>query len=327
MKKVFPLVIAAIVFIAALVLLRPAPSRAVVTAAYDLRAGHVLQEEDLVLMSVPDDVLAVDVITDKAMLVGQPLRIDRGQGDVIRASQLGNLIAVEKNERAIAVHVTDASGVAGLLVPGQMVGVIASIPQQDTNNATDAAVTSSAYAADGVYPNGNVWGQSATPPDHIVVPTATPRPDHSNSDNGAYLGSGTFSKTMIEGLRVLYIDPRFAANMDANVVPQATPQGALSGVNTDDRAREGTILLAVPTNLQSIFYDFSASGGVSQTRSVNALELLAALSGLDGATATLYLMPQTGAEQFTSPGLWLPDLILAPKTPMPATPVAPVAVP
>ncbi len=155
MKKAFPLVIAAIVFVIALVLLRPAPSRTVVTAAYDLRAGHVLQEEDLILMSVPDDVLAVDVITDKAMLIGQPLRIDRGQGDVIRASQLGNLIAVEANERAIAVHVTDASGVAGLLVPGQRVGVIASIPQDDTS--TGDTIVSSAYTSDGVYPDGNVW--------------------------------------------------------------------------------------------------------------------------------------------------------------------------
>ena len=310
MKKVFPLVIAAIVFVIALVLLRPAPSRMVVVAAFDLRAGHVLQETDIELMSVPDDVLAVDVLTDKAMLIGQPLRIDRGQGDVIRASQLGNLIAVETNERAIAVHVTDASGVAGLLVPGQMVGVIASIPQQDMNSTT-----SSAYTVDGVYPNGNVWNESVTPP------------DHTNSENGAYLGSGTFSKSTIEGLRVLFIDPRFAANMDANVVSQATPQGALGGVNTNERAKEGTVLLAVPTNLQSIFYDFSSSGGISQTRSVNALELLAALSGIDGATFTLYLMPQAGAEQFTSPGLWLPDLILAPKTPPPPTPIAPTAAP
>ncbi|MBK7317630.1 RcpC/CpaB family pilus assembly protein [Candidatus Villigracilis affinis] len=224
MKKAFPLIIAAIVFVIALVLLRPAPARMVVVAAYDLRAGHVLQEADLALLSVPDDVLAVDVLTDKTMVTGQPLRIDRGQGDVIRASQLGNLIAIEANERAIAVHVTDASGVAGLLVPGQMVGVIASIPQQDTNSTT-----SSAYTSDGVYPNGNVWNESVTPP------------DHTNSNNGAYLGSGTFSKSTIEGLRVLFIDPRFASNMDANVVPQATEQGALAGVNTDERARVGAI--------------------------------------------------------------------------------------
>jgi len=45
MKKAFPLVIAAIVFVIALVLLRPAPSRTVVTAAYDLRAGHVCKKK------------------------------------------------------------------------------------------------------------------------------------------------------------------------------------------------------------------------------------------------------------------------------------------
>jgi pilus assembly protein CpaB len=313
MKKAFPIVIAAIVFVIALVLLRPAPSRSVVTAAYDLRAGHVLQEEDLTMMSVPEDVLALDVITDKAMLIGQPLRIDRGQGDVIRASQLGNLITVEANERAIAVHVTDASGVAGLLVPGQRVGVIASIPQEDTGSSE--ATISSAYTSDGVYPDGNVWGESITPPEHAA------------SADGAFPGSGTFSKAAIEGLRVLFIDPRFAANMDANVVPQAAEQGALGGVSTDERARDGTVLLAVPTGLQSIFYDFSATNGVSQTRSVNALELLAALATVDGASVTLYLMPQTASEPFTSPGLWLRELILAPETPEPVVVPTNTAVP
>ena len=261
MKKVFPIILAAIVFVVALVMLRPAPSRVVVVAATDLRAGHVLQDVDLTLMSVPEDVLAADIITDKAMLVGQPLRIDRGQGDVIRASQLGNLIKLEPNERAIAVKITDATGVAGLLVPGQTVGIVASIPQQDSESM------------------------------------------------------GTFSKATIEGLRVMYIDPHFSANMQANTVPQPTPKsGALGRVNTQERAREGSVLLAVPTNLQTVFYDFTASGGISQTRSVNALELLAALSGTEGATITLYLIPQEGVTQFTSPGIWLPDLIT---TPMP----------
>jgi hypothetical protein len=107
----------------------------------------------------------------------------------------------------------------------------------------------------------------------------------------------------------------FSANMQANTVPQPTPKGgALAGVNTQERAREGSVLLAVPTNLQTVFYDFTATGGISQTRSVNALELLAALSGTEGATITLYLMPQEGVTQFTSPGIWLPDLIT---TPMP----------
>lgn len=271
MKRIFPIILAAIVFIVALIMLRPAPSRVVVVAAHDLRAGHVLTSDDLNMMSVPDSVLAPDVITDQSMLVGQPLRIDRGQGDVIRASQIGNLIQVKPDERAIAVDVTDYSGVAGLLEPGQAVGVVASIPKQDTGGET-----------------------------------------------------GTFSKATIEGLRVLYIDPTFAANQDANTVPQNTPGPLAAGINTQERAHEGAVLLAVPTNLQTILYDFTSEGGISQTRTVNALELLAALSTTDGAGITLYLMPQQGtASNFTSPGLWLPDLITTPgPTPTPAPPIA-----
>ena len=272
MKKIFPIILAAVVFIVALVLLRPAPSRMVVVAATDLRAGHVLADSDLTTMSVPDSALATDVITDKSVLIGQPLRIDRGQGDVIRASQVGNLIQVQPNERAVAVKITDSTGVAGLLVPGQEVGVVASIPQTNSGD------------------------------------------------------SGVFSKATIEGLRVLYIDPTFAANMDANTVPQsqATPN-ALSGLNTTQRAASGTVLLAVPTSLQTVFYDLSSQGGPSQTRTVNALELLSALSSMDGATITLYLMPQQGtATKFTSPGLWLPNLVVTvPPTPTPTPLVTP----
>ncbi|HUI87299.1 MAG TPA: Flp pilus assembly protein CpaB [Anaerolineales bacterium] len=270
MKKIFPIILAGIVFVTALVLLRPAPSRVVVVAATDLRAGHVLKDTDLSLLSVPESALAPDVITDKTLVIGQPLRIDRGQGDVIRASQIGNLIQVQPNERAVAVKITDSTGVAGLLVPGQEVGVVASIPQQNSGDP------------------------------------------------------GVFSKAAIEGLRVLYIDPAFAANMDANTVPpsQATPN-ALSGLNTTERAATGTVLLAVPTSLQTVFYDLSSQGGASQTRVVNALELLSALSSMDGATITLYLMPQEGtAAKFTSPGLWLPNLVVTvPPTPTPTMPV------
>ena len=222
---------------------------------------------------MPDSALAPDVITDKSLVIGQPLRIDRGQGDVIRASQVGNLIQVQPNERAIAVKITDSTGVAGLLVPGQEVGVVASIPQTDSGD------------------------------------------------------SGVFSKATIEGLRVLYIDPTYSANMNANTVPQsqATPN-ALSGLNTTQRATSGTVLLAVPINLQTVFYDLSSQpGGTSQTRTVNALELLSALSSMDGATITLYLMPDQGtATKFTSPGLWLPNLVVTvPPTPTPTLAVTP----
>lgn len=268
-KKVFPIILAAVIFLIAFVILRPAPSRLVAVAARDIKAGHVIAEQDIELKAVPAEILASDVVTDETLILGQPLRIDRGKGDVIRTSHIGNLVTLEANERAISVRITDQNGVSGLLTPGQLVGVIATIPQD----------------------NADV--------------------------------SGTFSKATIEGLRVLYIDPRFAASQDANVVPaEATPAGisGLSGLNTNERAREGSVILAVPTNLQTVFYDFSSTGAISESRNVNALELLAALSYTDGASVTLYMMPQEGSSQFTSPGLWLPDLIMTPLPTATATP-------
>ena len=48
------------------------------------------------------------------------------------------------------------------------------------------------------------------------------------------------------------------------------------------------------------------------------LELLAGLEATSGAEITLYLMPGEGAKTFTSPGLWLPDLVITPQ-PTPTT--------
>ena len=267
MKKIFPILLAVVLFFVAYAVLLPEPSKQVVTAARDLKAGHAILEEDVVVRAMPAEALPLDAVADPVLVVGQPLRIDRGQGDVIRASQLGTLLDLAPDERGVSVRIDDASGVAGVLSPGQKVGVIASIPQE-------------------------------------------------NSDF-----TGTFSKATVENLRVLYIDPRFSASSDANVVPSGAQQddNLLTGVNTDERAREGSVVLAVDVNLQTVFYDFTASGAVSQSKTVNALELLAALANMPGANVTLYLMPGENPAPFTSPGLWLPDLI---KTPLPVTPTA-----
>lgn len=258
-KKVLPYVFAVLIFLVALLLLRPAPSTKVVVAAADLRAGHVLTEADLTIKALPADLIPADAAQNLGQLVGQSLRIDRGQGDVIRLSHLGEIVALQPNERAIAVRVTDASGLAGLLLPGQKVGVVATLVQQ------------------------------------------------------TYDSQGSFSKATIEGLRVLYVDPRFAANETTTTQSVATPSGSsmVSSYNSaDDRASEGAIVLAVPVDLLTIFYDFTATGGISDSRRVNALELLAALSASDNAEISLYLMPSENAVQFNSPGLWLPDLVI-----------------
>lgn len=263
--KFLPIIIAIGIFVGALVLLQPAPSTAVIVAAYDLPAGRIIADGDVALRSLPADAVPPDALTDSALVIGQSIRIDRGQGDVIRESQLGEIVQLQPNERAIAVQITDPSGMVGLLAPGMEVGVIATILEDSYDGS-----------------------------------------------------SGSFTKATIEGVRVIYLDPRFAATSPDVAVPEATPDPLSAGVSTNDRAREGAVILAVPVEMQTLIYDYSTLHGVSETRKVNTLELLAGLGSTENATLTLYLMPNGDPLTFTSPGLWLPDLV---RTPVPtATP-------
>jgi pilus assembly protein CpaB len=273
LKKVIPYVLAVIVFFAALVMLHPAASKTVVVAAHDLSAGHTLLATDLSLMAMPANSIASDALTDTKLAIGQTLKIDRGTGDILRTSNLGQMITLQPDERAVAVKITDSTGLIGLLVPGQKVGIVASVPMQSQNT------------------------------------------------------QGTFSKATIEGLRVLYLDPRFAASdafssssmQSVNSSSSTNSLTGTSGVNTStERAQTGFVVLAVPTSLQTVVYDFSAGNSISESRFVNVLELLAGLEATSGAEITLYLMPGEGAKTFTSPGLWLPDLVITPQ-PTPTT--------
>jgi len=267
MKKILPIAGMIIIFLVAMTLLRPAPSANVLVAAADMKVGHVISDQDVQIQAMPTNIVPPDAILGATDAVGQPLRIDRGQGDILRQSQLGSVAKLEPNERAIAVKITDASGLAGLLYPGQTVGVVAIVPV----NISD------------LEGNGN---------------------------------NGSFSKAAIEGLRVLYVDPLWSASKaEQSILPKGTPQAnALSsGVQTNERAKEGSVILAVPVELQSILYDFSGTTGApNEQRSVNALELLAALNLTDGARLSLYLLPTEGATKFTSPGLFVPDIAVLP---------------
>jgi pilus assembly protein CpaB len=274
-KKAIPFVLAILVFIVALALLRPAPSKMVIVAAHDLSAGHTLAAGDLSLQSMPESAVASDALTDTKLAIGQTLKIDRGQGDILRTSNLGELITLQPDERAVAVKITDETGLVGLLVPGDRIGVIASIPMQSQETL------------------------------------------------------GTFSKATIEGLRVLYLDPRFAASVNSSLssssmqpVSSSTSLTGSSAGATTDRAETGFVVLAVPTGLQTIMYDFSTDNSASAARSINVLELLAALSSTSGAEISLYLMPPESAKSFSSPGLWLPDLVVTPAASVTPTPTS-----
>lgn len=295
MKKIIPIIGAVIIFLAASALLRPAPATNVVVVAYDLQAGSLLAEQDLLLQAMPASIVPQDALTIISEAVGQPLRVDRGQGDILRASQLGAPAAqLEPNERAIALRVTDASGVGGTLLPGQRVGVVAVINQTGTTN------TNFSFS---IAPGGDAVPEQ---------PDTDPR----------YSQSGLYAKAAVEGLRILYVDSAWSAVQTQRLPVNEPQQGnalPVGGVVTNERAESGSVILAAPVDLQTIVYDFRADGGTRQSRAVNAIELLAALASMDGVKFSLYLMPPGEATQgFTSPGLWLPDLVLFPQpTPTP----------
>jgi len=128
MKRILPIVLAAVAFIAVLLFLSPTPDETVLVASGDLSAGHVLVESDLVSAVIPQDMMPEDAAVDPIEVVGMTLTVGRSKGDIIRQSNIGtDSLTLAPNERAVAITVNNASGLAGLLRPGDYVGVTAVI--------------------------------------------------------------------------------------------------------------------------------------------------------------------------------------------------------
>jgi pilus assembly protein CpaB len=264
MKKILPILLAAVAFIVVLLILSPAPEENVLVAASDLTMGHILAEGDVVYATFPKEMVPEDAVYEPKEIIGLTLLTGRSQGDIIRKSNIGDQpMALAPNERAVAITVDNASGLAGLLRPGDMVGVTAVI------------------------------------------------------DSGSIGEIGTYSKSAIENLRVLYLSPDFQATDETNNVVTKETDNTTSTVETE-RKSEGALVLAVPIKAETIIYDFKDVEPElgTQKRMVNAVEMLIALEASDNAKLYLYLMPRNAEEMVTS-GLWLPELVIKPYKPTP----------
>jgi pilus assembly protein CpaB len=267
MKKLLPILIALPVFLVSLLLLRPEPTTPVVTAARDLPEGTMLTASDVTTRQVPKSQVPNGALSDTSTVTGQTLRVFRGEGDVINPSHFGGeVITLAADERAVAIHVTDAAGLAGLIRPGDNVGVTAVMDSQD----------------------------------------------------------GSFAKTVVTGLRVLYISPEFRAVQGSSPVTASTNSGSsftggISTVSKAQRDQEGTVVLAVPVSPVTIGYDFSAFGINSESILTSMTDLLPALDLVDSVQLSLFLEPDT-PQPFLTSGIMLPSLVITPAPTPTATP-------
>jgi pilus assembly protein CpaB len=142
MKKILPVLLAAVAFIVVLLILSPTPEENVLVAAYDLSMGHVMEAGDVVYATFPKDMVPEDAVYEPDDIIGLTLLTGRSQGDIIRFSNIGSEpMALAPNERAVAITVNNASGLAGLLRAGDMVGITAII---DSSNVGESGTYSKA---------------------------------------------------------------------------------------------------------------------------------------------------------------------------------------
>lgn len=118
-----------------------ADTSSVVVLTRDVPANVTLTEEMLVVRSIPIDAALDGTFTTAAALVGLPTRFPMAKGEQLTPLKVGlDAIADEKDialllpagMRGFAVEVSELTGVGGLLLPGNIVDVIAFFDERQT---------------------------------------------------------------------------------------------------------------------------------------------------------------------------------------------------
>ena len=133
---------------------RPSTTAYVLVAAHDIPSGALLQDEDMIWQSWPDDRLSDAYLRkdhdDAHALAGAVVRQHIGQGEpigtgrVIHPGERGFLAAVlTPGSRAATVPLNSTADGAGLILPGDRVDLLLShqIPDMETPNAPARTVS------------------------------------------------------------------------------------------------------------------------------------------------------------------------------------------
>jgi Flp pilus assembly protein CpaB len=208
----------------------------VVVAKVAIAPGTLLTDQLVELRTIPMGAKPADAIAKIEEVNGKMLAVGRAPGDLIVTSVLGEIAGagipaeLPEGHVALAIHVDLASGVAGLLRPGQTVTVIGMISPDILKASTTSVFT--APIAEFTSPIVSLTpGVTATP-----TPTPTPAPPAS-----------PLARLAITGVRVLLVPQSFRYE---EVPTGASEEELFSSARTSMSAQEGSVIvLDVPTGL------------------------------------------------------------------------------
>jgi Flp pilus assembly protein CpaB len=205
--------------------------RSVVEARQDLAAGTRLTPDLLIVRSLPSNAIPQGAFTTLAQATGQVLTTARVAGDPITAYVAGASAAsglpaqLPADTVAISIDVDQATGLAGVVRPGQTVAVIAvvdpsKIPQNSLESATSFSPSTPAP----------VPGAGATPTPPPATPTTQPPLSEA-------------ARVVLTGLQVLVVPQAFRYQETAD---SGSSNSFLEADTTTQEQQNSVILLAAP---------------------------------------------------------------------------------
>lgn len=163
-----------------------APERTIVVASRELPAGTILRREDVETVSWPGSAVPVGFATQAGQVVGRGLISDVTENEPLLDSKLahkdaggGLSITIPEGMRAISVEVDEVVGVAGFVLPGTRVDVLATVmPGNDRTQTTTRIILQNvrALAADQRYQQ-DIDGE----PQYVTVVTLLVTPDQAEA--------------------------------------------------------------------------------------------------------------------------------------------------
>jgi pilus assembly protein CpaB len=162
------------------------PSRVIVVAARDLPAGAIVTREDVETVAWPGAAIPEGIAEQPADVVGRGLIVEVRKSEPLLGWKLaekeaggGLSITIPEGMRAVSVEVDEVVGVAGFVLPGTRVDVLATVmPGTDRAQTTTRIILQNvrALAADQRYQQ-EIQGE----PQYVTVVTLLVTPDQAEA--------------------------------------------------------------------------------------------------------------------------------------------------